>query len=103
MGLQTRHTDKPQFIREDYATAYTEACTRVDGPQTWYLGTGIAPDDHPLADDISLVMCDACKSLDVLVIAAQHNIHPFSGDAYWDAEIACNECGKFTQGSYHEL
>jgi len=36
------------------------------------------------------------------VIAAQYNVHPMSGDLYYDYEMVCEACGQFTTASYCE-
>ncbi|MEX2683498.1 MAG: hypothetical protein Q6373_018115 [Candidatus Sigynarchaeota archaeon] len=83
----------PSAIDEDLSSSFH---------QDWYTGTGIRPDDHPLARFISFSGCGSCGSDDVLVIAAQWCVAYHSGDVYWDYEIACNACGKYTRCSYCE-
>ena len=43
-----------------------------------------------------------CESKDVLVIALQGCVSMHSGDAYYDFELRCNACGKFSVYSYAE-
>ena len=96
--------DTPYLAPEDYKTRFDAPCIYFPNykMQDWFLGTGIKPSDHPLAWRIEFGGCGHCQSNNVLVIAAQYSVHPFSGDLYWDYEIVCNECGKFTTRSYSE-
>ena len=103
MGVSTYLNDTPRCTSEDYRTRYDEPCVfdgGGDGNYDWYRGTGISIKEHPLSDKVWPGNCGHCKSEDVLVIAAQWNVHPFSGDEYWDCEVACEECGKYTHYSY---
>ncbi len=105
--VDTRTSSSPVFAPADYKTRFKVPCA-VDGElsnsyhQTWYAGTGIRPAEHPLEGYIGFSGCGSCGSGDVLVIAAQWCVSYASGDAYWDYEIACNACGKYTQRSYCE-
>jgi len=95
--------EEPRLTESDYKTRYESPCVfdgGGDGDFDWYRGTGIKKKDHPLSKKVWPGDCGHCESDDVLVIAAQHNVHTFSGDEYWDAEIACNECEKYTHFSY---
>jgi hypothetical protein len=96
--------DTPYFVPADYQTHFAEPCAFFPNykMQDWYLGTGIKPGDHPLAWRIPFDNCGQCQSANVLVIAAQFVVHPMSGDLYWDYEIVCADCGKFTTRSYAE-
>ncbi|MBN1411342.1 MAG: hypothetical protein JW969_10905 [Spirochaetales bacterium] len=88
----------------------TEPCIISDFEyQQWYHGTGVSPKDHPgnellrvLKSHLPGSRCGYCESDDVLVIALQGCVHPMSGDAYYDYEIVCKQCGKFTSYSYAE-
>lgn len=91
-------TTIPRLVPADYKTVFTAPCARFEGGQTWYKGTGVAPAVHPL--HLPVEGCEACQSTEVLVIAAQYSSSPMNGDEYWDYEIECQACGKFTQRSY---
>lgn len=99
-------TNTPSFAPADYTTKFATPCTLFKNHhgQDWFFGTGIQPNAHPLKRpiDFSDCVCAACQSRDVLVIAAQAVVHPYTGDLYWDYEVVCQKCGKFTQRSYAE-
>lgn len=92
----------PYFVPTDYKESFPNPCALYRNGRDWYKGTGIAPDQHPLSRDIPFGPCDGCQSNDVLVIAAQWNSHPYSGDVYWDYEIECQTCQQYSQHSYSE-
>ncbi len=107
MTTDTRKSTAPAFALNDYKTRYAAPCALDDElsnaqHQDWYTGTGIRPADHPLAGQIYFDGCGHCGSDDVLVIAAQWCVSEHSGDAYWDYEVVCNSCGKYTQRSFCE-
>lgn len=100
MALDVWVRDSPGLVPAAYKTRFDSACQRqVDGFE-WYKGTGVAPGDHPLASCIPFKACEACGSDRVLVIAAQWNVHWMKGDEYWDYELECQMCKKFTQRSF---
>jgi hypothetical protein len=104
MALDTWIRDTPSLAAKDYKTRYSRPCQPRDSQQEfgfeWYVGTGIEPAAHPLEGHIRFAGCAACDSERVLVIMAQWNVSFSSGDAYWDYELECQACGKFTQRSY---
>lgn len=63
-----------------------------------YIGSGIPPAEHPLADmlDMRSTVCGSCQGQEILVIYAKRSIHPANGDEYFDYEVICSSCGKFT-------
>lgn len=97
-------TNTPYLAPADYQTRFTSPCAYFPNynMKDWYFGTGIPPAEHPLNWQITFGKCGNCQSDDVLVIAAQSVVHPYSGDLYWDYEIVCQQCGKFTTQSYSE-
>lgn len=102
MSEYTKVKDTPSFVSIDYKTAYAEACLKIEGPQDWYKGTGVSAEKHPLSGCVTFGPCVGCGSRNVLVIAAQFNVHPFSGDSYYDYELACLDCERFSTVSYSE-
>ena len=98
--------DEPRLIEKDYKTKYTKPLVKYHKRgQDWYLGTGIVWEKHPLKSDIPKwagSKCGNCKSENTKIIAAQWCVSYASGDAYWDCEIYCEDCGKYTQRAYAE-
>lgn len=88
----------------------TEPCIKTNFEmRDWYHGTGLPPLEHPgmgylrvLARDLPKTLCGYCKSKNVLVITLQGCVHPMSGDAYYDYEVVCEDCGGFTAFAYAE-
>jgi len=103
MSVDTWIRDLPMLVPEDYKTRFASPCEQQSSRDfPWYKGTGIEPAKHPLHWDIPFqyASCKACDSKQVLVIAAQWNVSYSNGDKYWDYEVECQECGKFTKRSY---
>ncbi|MHA1760307.1 MAG: hypothetical protein ACTSXA_06765 [Candidatus Heimdallarchaeota archaeon] len=102
MYLQVR--DSPRLAPANYREIYDKPCELV-GEFNWlkqvYRGTGVAPKDHP-AENVPIGNCENCKSENVLAIYTQWSVSPHSGDKYWDYEIFCEDCGKYTSKSYAE-
>ncbi|MBN2227951.1 MAG: hypothetical protein JW779_00035 [Candidatus Thorarchaeota archaeon] len=71
---------------------------------TWmeYIGSGVEIAGHPLKDRCNMRGCAACESENVRVIYGKWCVSAHSGDAYYDYEIVCLDCGKFTARSYNE-
>jgi hypothetical protein len=76
--------------------------------QDWYHGTGVRPADHPgrrlrvLEHHLPDTRCGQCQSANVLVLALQWCVAYHSGDAYYDYEVRCQDCGTFSVFSYAE-
>ena len=103
MTRYTRVSDEPEFIEVNYKDIYDMQCEKSrEMGKTWYKGTGIPPSDHPLHDRINMGGCANCGNENILVIAATWSVHPMNGDVYWDYEVSCERCGKYTQCSYSE-
>ena len=101
--MDERISDKPRFVPDNYKEIFSSPCEMFhEFGQDWYKGTGIKPKKHPLLSYIGFRGCGNCESDNVLVIAAQWCVSYHSGDAYWDYEIFCKKCGKFTQRAYAE-
>ena len=97
--------DTPRIASKDFATIYNEPLI-ADENNDWlgmvFRGSGISVDDHPLKERMNMRGCGACSSDNVKVIYAQWSVSPHSGDSYWDYEIICADCGKFTARSFNE-
>jgi len=95
-------SDQPRFGCEGDPRCASEPCVldRSSGGGGWHRGTGVRWDDHPLGRLIPHSACGACGGRDVLVVAAQRCVHPHSGDEYWDSEVRCCTCGRYTQRSF---
>ena len=102
MPRSTRLSQYPLLTRQDFATHYETPCEMhygLDG-NPWYMGSGIAPKDHPLKHVIRFGKCAYCGSTQVLVIAAHHTIHPFNNIEMYDYEMLCAECHYYTIVAY---
>lgn len=100
-GAEARRA--PRYVPVDYQKVFSSPwAERKEGKDWWHKGTGTAPKEHPLADRVSFCGCAGCDSNDVLVIAARHVVHPYSGDAYCDYEVRCQACGLFTVSAYSD-
>ena len=100
-------TDTPKMVDANYKELYSDPCladNENSGFKMIYYGTGIRRDSHPLKKRINMRGCGnpKCGSEHVKVIYAQWSVHPMSGDKYWDYEIFCEDCKKFTLRSYAE-
>ncbi|MGY5854803.1 MAG: hypothetical protein RTU92_14640 [Candidatus Thorarchaeota archaeon] len=103
--LYEKVTDVPRIASKDYLTEYDVPISPADD-NDWiamvYTGTGVSIDEHPLNGKIWMKGCGNCESENVKVIYAQWSVSPHSGDAYWDYEMICSDCGKFTSRSFNE-
>jgi hypothetical protein len=103
--LYERITDIPSFVCEDYASQHPEPIIE-DSQNDWtereYYGSGISVENHPLKSHINFNGCGECESENVKVIYSRWCVSTASGDAYWDYEIICENCGKFTARSFNE-
>lgn len=102
MSLDVWISSIPRLVPNNFKELFPSPCGLYTNGFEWYKGSGIRVADHPLDGLISFQPCDACQSKDVLVIAAQWNVHPYSGDVYWDYEIECQTCQQYSQHSYSE-
>lgn len=103
--LYERVTDTPSFVPQGYETEFFEPITpNKDNEMVWreFYGTGIQIEEHPLNDHINFYGCGECESPNVKVIYGKWCVSTASGDAYWDYEIVCKSCGKFTARSFNE-
>jgi len=103
--MYERKTYSPTLIPSDYMFLYEAPCipdeNNIDVKKIYY-GTGIPPASHPLNGTIPMRGCAHCGSDNVLVLYAQWSVSVHSGDCYWDYEIVCQECQKFTTRSFAE-
>ena len=67
-----------------------------------YYGSGVDIEDHPLKDRCNMHGCAECKSDNVKVIYGKWCVSTHSGDSYFDYEVVCEDCGKFTARSFNE-
>ncbi|MFW9794295.1 MAG: hypothetical protein ACFFEE_08335 [Candidatus Thorarchaeota archaeon] len=103
--LYERVTDSPSLVPDEYETEYDEPIIANDDNEgIWreYYGTGVKIEDHPLKDYINMSGCGECENTDVNVIYGKWCVSTASGDVYWDYEIVCSNCGKFTARSFNE-
>lgn len=103
--LYERITDSPSLVSEEYEKEFDEPIlenSNNDWQWSEYFGTGVAIEAHPLKDAIKMSGCGECESSDVKVIYGRWCVSTASGDVYWDYEIVCNDCGKFTARSFNE-
>jgi hypothetical protein len=72
------------------------------GPPGNWTGSGIEPHRHPDTDAkafghlVRNAICGHCRSHRVLVIYMSWSVHPYSGDAYWNFDARCTDCGWFS-------
>ena len=95
----------PRLAPDDWKTQFTEELVPDeynDYDAQTYRGAGIRIDEHPLKSHCNMQGCGNCKSDNVLVIYAQWSVSVHSGDSYWDYEIICEDCGKYTSRSFSE-
>jgi hypothetical protein len=98
--------DQPSHIEKNYKSTFRPPIEEVrKGGQDWFLGTGVLWKDHPLKDYIpewAGTRCGNCKGTNTKIIAAQWSVSYASGDSYWDCEIFCEDCEKYTQRAFSE-
>ncbi|NHJ13570.1 MAG: hypothetical protein EAX95_07820 [Candidatus Thorarchaeota archaeon] len=98
-------TNEPRIANADYMEIFQDPLI-PDEDNSWtamvYRGTGVSIDEHPLRDRLGMRGCKNCGSEEVKVIYAQWSVSTASGDAYWDYEIVCSNCGMFTARSFSE-
>ena len=97
--------DVPRLAPSDWKTRFTEKLVpgeKNDWDGSTYRGTGVPIEDHPLKRNCNMHGCGNCESDNVKVIYAQWSVSVASGDAYWDYEVICEDCGKYTSRSFSE-
>ncbi|MBN2228469.1 MAG: hypothetical protein JW779_02675 [Candidatus Thorarchaeota archaeon] len=103
--LYEQITDEPRLASKSWMTDCTEPLIpgeNNDMLASVFTGTGVLIHAHPLNKRIAMRGCGNCESMNVLVIYAQWSVSTASGDAYWDYEILCNDCQKYTSRSFSE-
>jgi hypothetical protein len=97
--------DVPRLAPRDWKTLFKENLI-PDEHNDWdgqtFRGLGVPIQEHPLKSNCNMQGCGNCKSENVKVIYAQWSVSVASGDAYWDYEIICEDCGKYTSRSFSE-
>ena len=105
MAFEYFITDNPCFVPHNYLEIYGDPCKIIrEGPMDheWYRGFGIPPEEHPLNHKIPFCDCHNCESVNVLVIAAQYDVNALDGEEYYNYELFCEDCEKFTRACYVE-
>ncbi len=99
-----RVSDSPNIASKNYIELSDAITPNEDNEWTWmeYTGRGIEIAEHPLRERLNMHGCANCSSDNVLVIYAKWCVSTASGDAYWDYEIVCTDCTKFTARSFSE-
>ncbi len=103
--LYERVNDSPVLASKDYLTNLDKPVYPNDSNEgTWmeFFGTGVPMSEHPLEGYCNFYGCGECKSDNVKVIYGKWCVSTSSGDAYWDYEIVCEDCGKFTARSFSD-
>ena len=104
MGKYIRNSKSPKWSGRYQKS--NDSCKEIKSTmvEQVYGGCGIAPNKHPLYQDLRMeyAICDACESKDVLVTYSKRQIHLNSGDLYYDYEIKCQDCEQYTQLSFSE-
>ncbi|MFW9787216.1 MAG: hypothetical protein ACFFE2_09720 [Candidatus Thorarchaeota archaeon] len=99
--LYERTNDSPILGSLEYSEPIIERDNN-DYTSREYHGSGVPIEEHPLKEYINMKGCGVCESSNVKVIYGQWSVSTASGDVYWDYEIACMDCGKFTARSFNE-
>ena len=103
--LYERVNDSPVLASKDYKTQYDKPIVpSEDNEWVWmeFFGSGVHINEHPLESKCNMYGCGECKSDNVQVIYGKWCVSVHSGDAYWDYEVACSDCGKYTARSFSE-
>ena len=103
MSAEFYVSKKPSLTSLNYKTKYDTPFVVEKKKKTgfeWYRGTGVEPRLHPLKDQINFIDCRNCNSKNVHVIAAQWNVNLTNGDQYYDYELGCLDCEKFTRVTF---
>ena len=99
---------KPRLIEKDYKTIYKEPAKCVEGSLSStgavFKGTGAYKKDHPHMGFIPewAIVCGKCKNDNPLILYTHWVVNIHSGDAYWDVEVFCEKCKRFTLRAYAE-
>ncbi len=102
--LYERVNDSPVLGSKDFLQFDQPIIANENNEWTWmeYYGSGVDISNHPLKDRCNMHGCAECKSENVKVIYGKWCVSTHSGDAYYDYEIICEDCGRFTARSYNE-
>lgn len=100
MSYTITWSNEPRFAPPDYKTAILKPATVEKNGQTWLYTPEVAPEDHPWREDINIAAFPDRDQHTYRVIAMQHNVHPMSGDVYWDLEAYCPEKNQYITISY---
>lgn len=111
-GMYRRYCEDPilnqtiEFIKSGKETKFVKDELRWE----YFYKGGISYDKHleiehmrVLYRDIPKMKCLKCDSQkDCKIMFVQGNVHPMTGDAYYDVEIYCNKCKIYSAFSYAE-
>lgn len=98
-------SDLPRLAPKEWKSIFNEELV-PDQNNDWdgliYRGTGVVIDEHPMKDRLHMHGCGNCNSEDVIIIYAQWSVSVASGNEYWDYEMFCKNCEKYTSRSFSE-
>ncbi len=102
--LYERVNDSPALGSKTYLEFEESLMENPRNDYDWceYYGSGVPIDGHPLKRQCRMRGCAECESDNVKVIYAKWCVSVHSGDSYYDYEVVCADCGKFTARSYNE-
>ena len=98
-------SDIPRLASKEWSSIYSEPLVpdeNNDYISMKYWGKGVSIKAHPLKDRLHLYGCGHCKGENVMIIYAQWSVSAASGNEYWDYEMFCSDCGKYTSRSFSE-
>jgi len=98
-------SDSPRLASDDWSSMSSEPLVADDSndyTSMIYRGNGVKIDAHPLKDRLHMNGCGNCRGENVLIIYAQWSVSTASGNEYWDYEMFCRDCGKYTSRSFSE-
>ncbi len=110
-GGSRRYSSEPILRQSIDFLAGTEADHDIDDGLSWesFYRQGCPPQTHlkkeemsVLIRDLPTMVCLSCGSAWVGIIYKQGCVSPHSGDAYYDVELRCAECGTYSVYSYAE-
>ncbi|TFG32491.1 hypothetical protein EU527_10065 [Candidatus Thorarchaeota archaeon] len=98
-------SESPRLAQKDWLTSFNELLVpdeNNDYISMIYRGKGVKIDEHPLKDRLYMYGCGNCRSINVRIIYAQWSVSVVSANEYWDYEVFCDDCKKYTSRSFSE-